>query len=252
MSAIPPLIVGNWKMNGRGADLAELVRLRDSLASRPSPGRVGVCPPFTLLSEAARRLEGSEVALGAQDCHAGTEGAFTGDVSAGMLTDIGVALVILGHSERRQGHHETDAEVAAKATSALSAGLEPILCVGETLDERRNGDAVAVVTRQAIASTPKDIGRGRFAIAYEPIWAIGSGLTPSEDEIAQMHRALRAALREHLGEPGGLAPILYGGSVKPQNAAELLDIDEVGGALVGGASLRADDFIQIIRAGQKG
>ena len=242
-----PLIAGNWKMNGLGADLAEADALAWDLASAPSPARVVLCPPATLVERMARRLAGSVIQVGGQDCSAEPSGAFTGDISAAMLTDAGATLVILGHSERRAGHGETDASVCAKALAASAAGLEPIICVGETLVQRQAGQAIDVVTAQVAGSVPPGAG-GPFALAYEPVWAIGTGLTPTIAEIEEVHIAIRKALIAAAGEAGQRAPILYGGSVKPGNAAEILKAKEVGGALVGGASLKATDFLAIIRA----
>ena len=186
--------------------------------------------------------------VGGQDARAEDNGAFTGDISAQMLADAGAALVILGHSERREGYGETDALVASKVRAALRWRLEPIVCVGETLEQRRSGDALAVVTSQVRGSLPPELAGHAFAVAYEPIWAIGTGLTPTTDEIVEMHRAIRATLVELFGAASAPAPILYGGSVKPANAAEILSADQVGGALVGGASLKASDFLAIIAA----
>ena len=193
-------------------------------------------------------LKGGTVAIGGQDCHVEASGAFTGSIAAPMLADAGASLVIVGHSERRAGFGETDADVSAKAEAALAAGLEPIICVGETLEQRQAGEAVAVVRAQVLASLPAALAGKDFAVAYEPVWAIGTGLTPTLEQIEEVHAAVRAAMVERLGEGGRRAPILYGGSVKPSNAAEILAVAEVGGALVGGASLKADDFLGIIRA----
>lgn len=241
------LIVGNWKMNGVGADLAEALALAAALRVRPADTRTGICPPATLIERLSRAV-GDSIEIGGQDCHAQPEGAFTGSVSGGMLVDAGARLVILGHSERRAAFGETDADVAAKVDAALAVGLEPIICVGETLAQREAGDAVAVVSRQVAGSLSDSLKGRAFALAYEPVWAIGTGLTPTLDQIEEVHRAIRAALIERLGEDGRVAPILYGGSVKPSNAAEILHTAEVGGALVGGASLKAEDFLGIIRA----
>ncbi len=241
------LIVGNWKMNGVGADLAEALALGAALQASPAKARVGICPPATLIERLSRVVAGS-IEVGGQDCHAETSGAFTGSVSAEMLADAGARLVILGHSERRAGFGETDTDVAAKVDAALSAGLEPIICVGETLVQREAGDAVAVVSAQ-VAGSLSDALKGRpFALAYEPVWAIGTGLTPTLEQIEEVHAAIRTALIDCLGDDGKTAPILYGGSVKPSNAGEILHAAEVGGALVGGASLKAEDFLGIIRA----
>ena len=243
------LIVGNWKMNGLAADLAEARALADALANEPARARVGLCPPATLVARMAQALAGSAVLIGGQDCAAAVSGAFTGDISAEMLADAGARLVIVGHSERRAGHAETDAIVSAKAAAAVRAGLEPIVCVGETLEERKAGAALEIVTAQVAGSVPAVLSGAPFALAYEPVWAIGTGLTPTLAEIEEMHSAIRAALRRAAGQNGATAPILYGGSVKPSNAGEILAAAEVGGALVGGASLKAADFLAIIRAG---
>ena len=246
MTAPTPLIAGNWKMNGDAAALAEARATAAGLGT--TSVRVAICPPATLVSRAAAALSGTAVAVGGQDCRAEPSGAFTGDIAAAMLADAGASLVILGHSERRAGHGETDALVAAKVGAALAAGLEPIVCVGETLDQRKAGDALAVVTRQVRGSLPAGLAGQAFAVAYEPVWAIGTGLTPTTPEIEEVHRAIRATLVERFGDHGRTPPILYGGSVKPSNAAEILHAAEVGGALVGGASLKAEDFLGIIRA----
>ncbi len=245
-----PLIVGNWKMNGLSAALAEAQTLAAALAQTPARARTALCPPSTLIARMATVLKGGPVGVGGQDCHAEVSGALTGEVSAEMLADAGAALVILGHSERRAGRGETDADVAAKVRAALRAGLEPIICVGETLAERQAGSAESVVSAQVAGSLPAELAGKAFAVAYEPVWAIGSGLTPTLEQIEAVHRAVRAAMVKALGEDGGrTAPILYGGSVKPNNAVEILAVPEVGGALVGGASLKSADFLPIVRAG---
>ena len=234
-------------MNGLGGSLGEVEALRAALAEAAPACRVALCPPATLIERMARAA-GEGIEIGGQDCRAESHGAFTGDVSAVMLRDAGATLVILGHSERRQGHGETDAVVAAKAEAALSAGLEPIICVGETLEQREAGRAVEVVRGQVMASLPAILAeKGAFAVAYEPVWAIGTGLTPSLEQIEAVHRAVRAAMIDRLGPAGAARPILYGGSVKPDNAREILTVPEVGGALVGGASLKAADFLGIVR-----
>ena len=242
------LIAGNWKMNGLAAALGEARALKAALDTEPAACRVALCPPATLIAQMSWAVQGGPVELGGQDCHAEAAGAFTGSISAAMLADAGARLVILGHSERRAGCCETDADVAAKVEAALAAGLEPIICVGETLTQREAGDAVAVVRRQIAGSLPETLAGRAFAVAYEPVWAIGTGLTPTLAQIEEVHAAVRAAMVERLGEGGRVAPILYGGSVKPSNAAEILAVAEVGGALVGGASLKAEDFLGIIRA----
>lgn len=235
-------------MHGVGASLAEAAALAAALDARPAAARVGLCCPATLVSRLASQLSGSVVEVGGQDCRPEPSGAFTGDIAPEMLVDAGATLVILGHSERRQGYGETDAIVAAKVLGALRAGLEPIICVGESLEQRRAGAAITTVEAQIDASLPAALEGRVFSVAYEPIWAIGSGLVPTADEIEAVHAAIRARLAGRLGPSGAAAPILYGGSVKPDNAAEILRLPEVGGALVGGASLRATDFLAIIQA----
>ncbi len=242
------LIAGNWKMNGLAADLAEAKALAEALGGEATATRVALCPPATLIAQMNWQLKDAPVEIGGQDCSPKASGAFTGDVSAPMLKDAGATLVILGHSERRAGHGETDADVAAKVEAALAAGLEPVVCVGETLAEREAGRAVEVVSGQVMASLPESLSGKAFAVAYEPVWAIGTGLTPTLEQIEEVHAAVRAAMVARLGEGGRVAPILYGGSVKPSNAQEILAVAEVGGALVGGASLKAADFLGIIRA----
>jgi len=244
MTLPTPLIAGNWKMNGLSAQVAEAQAVAAGLGI--TKARVAICPPATLIGALGRALTGSKVLVGGQDCRAEASGAFTGDVAAEMLADAGATLVILGHSERRAGYGETDALVADKARAALRAGLEPIVCVGETLEQRKAGQALDVVTGQVRGSLPAELAGRAFAVAYEPVWAIGTGLTPSTEEIVEVHRAIRATLIAQFGEEGVKVPILYGGSVKPTNAAEILNAPEVGGALVGGASLKAVDFLGII------
>ena len=246
MTAPKPLIAGNWKMNGLAAALAEAKAVAEGATD--GAVRVAICPPSLLVHRMADALRGTKVAVGGQDQHWEASGAFTGDVSGEQLADAGATVVILGHSERRAGWRETDEIVAKKALAALRAGLEPIICVGETLDERKAGRALEVVTGQVRGSLPAELTGKTFAVAYEPVWAIGTGLTPTTPEIEEMHRAIRATLVEMFGAAARSVPILYGGSVKPSNAAEILHADEVGGALVGGASLKAEDFLAIIRA----
>jgi triosephosphate isomerase len=248
MSNPRPLIAGNWKMNGLAAELAEAMAVADSLAAAAPVARVAICPPATLIDRLSREVADSGLEIGGQDCRAEPSGAFTGDVSAEMLVDAGAGLVILGHSERRAGYGETDALVASKVEAALRAGLEPIVCVGETLAEREAGRAVEIVRGQVVASLPDSLKGMAFSVAYEPVWAIGTGLTPTVEQIEEVHVAVRAAIRERFGADGDRAPILYGGSVKPSNAGEILRAKEVGGALVGGASLKAADFLGIVRA----
>ena len=243
-----PLVAGNWKMNGLAASLDEARALAAGVESRPSPARVAICPPFTLIDRLSALLAGSTIEIGAQDCRPESAGAFTGDISAEMLADAGATLVILGHSERRMYYEESDATVADKVRGALRAGLEPIVCVGEHLDQRRAGAAIEIVQRQVRGSLPDELAGRVFAVAYEPVWAIGSGLTPSVDEIEAVHGAIRADLIANFGQEGADVPILYGGSVKPANAAAVLAVANVGGALVGGASLRAAEFLQLLQA----
>jgi triosephosphate isomerase len=247
---IRPLVAGNWKMHGLDSSLAELLALLDLLAKQPAPGTdILVCPPATLLSRAREMLKGSGVALGAQDCSAHPEGAHTGDIAAGMLADAGATAVIVGHSERRRDHGETDALVCAKAAAAHRAGLTAIICIGETEEERDAKRTLGVVGASLDASLPPSATAANTVIAYEPVWAIGSGATPSGKDIAEVHGLIRAALVTRLGEgEGSRARILYGGSVKPDNAAAILAADNVNGALVGGASLKARDFYGILRA----
>ncbi len=246
---VRPLVAGNWKMNGLSASLVEIDAMRKAAeAGEAGKAELAVCPPFTLLPQAAWKLKGGQLSLGAQDCHTGTSGAFTGDISAAMLKDVGATYVIVGHSERRTMHHETDALVRSKAEAALKAGLTAIVCVGETRNEREAGDAIAVVTRQVLGSTPPGGTPETVVVAYEPVWAIGTGLTPTLADVAEVHKAIRGLLGQIYGAAGAKVRILYGGSVKPSNARELLGLDNVDGALVGGASLKAADFLAIAAA----
>jgi triosephosphate isomerase len=250
VTAIRPLVAGNWKMNGVGSSLAELVALRERLAEAPVPeADAMVCPPATLLFRAGEVLEGSGIALGAQDCHPLPYGAHTGDISAEMLADAGATAVIVGHSERRIDHGETDALVNAKALAAYRAGLTAILCVGETEAQHRAGETLEVLRGQLQKSVPEEARATNTVIAYEPVWAIGSGLTPTPADVAEVHGFIRKVLSQLLGEGESSAMrILYGGSVKPANAVELLFVPDVNGALVGGASLKASDFYGILSA----
>jgi triosephosphate isomerase (TIM) len=246
---VRPLVAGNWKMNGLSASLVEVEAMRRAAdAGEAGVAELVVCPPATLLAQAAWKLRGGKLGLGAQDCHPEASGAFTGDISAPMLKDAGAAYVIVGHSERRTLHHETDALVRAKAEAALKAGLTAIICVGETRAERETGEAIAVVTRQLKGSLPPGGAPETVVVAYEPVWAIGTGLTPTAIDVAEMHGAIRALLDDIYGDTGAKIRILYGGSVKPANAKELLGIENVDGALVGGASLKATDFLAIAAA----
>jgi triosephosphate isomerase (TIM) len=248
MAVVRPLIAGNWKMNGVTDSLDEARAVAASLEDTPAGADVALCPPATLLRLMSQTLAGTSVRVGAQDCHPDPHGAFTGDISAEMLAEAGAELVILGHSERRAGHSETDAMVAAKVGAALRAGLMPIVCVGETLEEREAGWALGVVTGQVEDSLPDSLAKRPFAVAYEPVWAIGSGQTPSIAQIEEVHGAIRGVLIRRFGEAGEVAPILYGGSVKPGNARDILAAADVDGALVGGASLKAADFLPNVRA----
>ncbi|MGH6992237.1 MAG: triose-phosphate isomerase [Caulobacteraceae bacterium] len=247
MAQARPLIAGNWKMHGLETSLDEARALAAAMERAPPAARIALCPPATLIRLMAELLAGSGVLVGAQDCAAEREGAFTGDLAAEMLVEAGARLVILGHSERRGGHGETDEIVAAKVRGALRAGLEPIVCVGESEADRETGRALEVVARQARGSLPKELSTHRFSLAYEPVWAIGSGRTPTIDQIEEVHLALREDLKSIFGAEGADPPILYGGSVKAANAGPILHAREVGGALVGGASLDAAEFIEIIR-----
>lgn len=248
-TTMTPLIAGNWKMNGVRASLDQLTALADMLTSGEAPRAVVViCPPATMLAAVARQGASAGILAGGQDCHAEPSGAHTGDIAAAMLADAGAQYVIVGHSERRASYGETDAQVRAKAEAALGAGLKPIICVGETEADRDAGRAEAVVSAQLAGSIPDAAEQHRVIVAYEPIWAIGTGRTPSNDDIAQMHNSIRRQLVERFGERGASVHILYGGSLKPQNAREILAIDNVNGGLVGGASLLAKDFATIISA----
>jgi triosephosphate isomerase len=243
---VRPLVAGNWKMNGLTASLAELKAMREAVdAGKAGAAELAVCPPATLLAQAASALKGGKVSLGAQDCHAKDSGAFTGDIAAPMIKDAGAQYVIVGHSERRQYHGETDAVVKAKAEAALKSGLIAIVCVGETRAEREAGKAIEVVSTQVRGSLPAGGAPETVVVAYEPVWAIGTGLTPTPADVAEVHAAIRKLLGEVYGAAGAKLRILYGGSVKPSNAKELLGLANVDGALVGGASLKAVDFMAI-------
>jgi triosephosphate isomerase len=238
-----PLVAGNWKMNGLAACEAELAKI---IAG--SPGLqcdLMLCPPATLIVEFAAAARGSSVTIGAQDCHPAASGAHTGDIAAEMLADAGARAVIVGHSERRADHHETDALVRAKALAARRAGLLAIVCVGEQRAERAAGKTIAVVGGQLDGSLPDGATGANLVVAYEPVWAIGTGLTPTAADVAEVHGFIRKRLGERFGAEGSGIRILYGGSVKPSNAGELLNVAQVNGALVGGASLKAADFLGI-------
>jgi triosephosphate isomerase (TIM) len=236
-----PLVAGNWKMHGLKSSIGELQKIIAGAEALPKVDLM-VCPPATLIAQFSAAASGSSVAIGGQDCHAQRSGAFTGDISAEMLKDAGAVAVIVGHSERRQYHGETDATVRAKAEAAQRAGLLAIICVGETRGQRDAGETMAVIAGQLDGSLP-DVAD--FAVAYEPVWAIGSGQTPRSKDVADVHGLIRDRLRSRYGERADRVRILYGGSVTPANARELLAADNVNGALVGGASLKADEFLAI-------
>jgi triosephosphate isomerase len=243
-----PLIAGNWKMNGLAASASELQAIIAASGSLATRADLLICPPATLVADFARRARGSAVAIGGQDCHAEPSGARTGDISAEMLKDAGASFVIVGHSERRADHGETSETVAAKAQAAWRAGLAPIVCIGETEAQRKAGRTLDVVADQLQRSVPEGGRAEDLVVAYEPVWAIGTGVTPTVSDIEHVHGFIRARLAERFHGEGGDVRILYGGSVKPANAKELLAVREVNGALVGGASLKASDFLAIAAA----
>lgn len=247
---IKPLVAGNWKMNGLKADLAIAAEVaKGTDAGLRQAVDLAICPPATLLFTLTAALIGSRIATGGQDCSAHASGAYTGEVSAPMLVDAGATYAIVGHSERRTLHGESNAQVKAKAEAALAAGLTPIVCVGETREEREAGKALAIVKKQLRGSVPDGASAASLVVAYEPVWAIGTGLTPTAADVAEMHEAIRAELGRILGKANAAGVrLLYGGSVKPSNAAELMNVANVDGALVGGASLKAEDFLAIARA----
>jgi triosephosphate isomerase len=246
MATLRQLIAGNWKMNGTAASLAEIDAVRDGIVAARS--EVAVCPPATLIAAAAARARGSALLIGGQDCHVAASGAHTGDISAEMIADAGGRLVIVGHSERRAEHGEGDDLVRKKAEAGWRAGLFVILCIGETEAERRAGETLAVLDRQLAGSVPDGATPGNLVIAYEPVWAIGTGLTASTADIADAHAHIRQRLVGRFGDGATAIRILYGGSVKPENAAAILVLQDVDGALVGGASLKAADFLAIVAA----
>lgn len=241
------LAAGNWKMNGTSAALAELEALAQTHATATVD--VLICPPAPLLHRASETVSGSAVQVGGQDCHANPSGAHTGDISAEMLRDAGATYVILGHSERREDHDETDATIRAKAIAGEKENLKTIICAGESLSQREAGDTLSVIASQLSGSIPDSAPSTGLIVAYEPIWAIGTGLTPSLEQIAEVHDLMRKTLADRFGAAfADDVPLLYGGSVKPSNAAEIFAVSNVDGALVGGASLKAQDFSQIIKA----
>ena len=244
-TALRPLVAGNWKMHGLTASAGELARI--IAGSSELKTDLMVCPPATLIANFAAAARGSAVTIGAQDCHADAAGAHTGDISAEMLIDAGAVAVIVGHSERRTDHHETDAQVRAKAMAAHRVGLTAIVCVGESRAEREKGWALDVIDRQLEGSLPSDATAANLIVAYEPVWAIGTGLTPMPADVAEAHALVRKKLAARYAQAASRMRILYGGSVKPENAAELLTVADVNGALVGGASLKAADFLAIAK-----
>jgi triosephosphate isomerase (TIM) len=246
MTAARPLVAGNWKMNGLKASLVEIDAVKAGIGEATCD--VAICPPATLIAAAVGRAAGSPLLIGGQDCHTAEKGAHTGDISAEMIADAGGKLVIVGHSERRADHGETDALVRAKAEAGWRAGLSVILCIGETEAERRRGETLAVLDRQLAGSVPDGSTPEKLVLAYEPVWAIGTGLTPSNDDIQAAHAHIRAELVARFGQEAVRLRVLYGGSVKPDNAGEILPLADVDGALVGGASLKAADFLRIVAA----
>jgi triosephosphate isomerase len=247
--ATRPLVAGNWKMNGAQADLAELRAIAAGFMGGLDAEAEGlICVPATLLTRAAEIAASTPLSIGGQDCHVSASGAHTGDVAAEMLKDAGASHVIVGHSERRTDHGETDEAVHAKAQAAWRAGLVAIICIGETRDQRDSGDTLAVLSRQIAGSVPASATAATTVVAYEPVWAIGTGLTPTAEDVKSAHAHIRETLRARIGDEASRVRILYGGSVKPSNATELLAIDNVDGALVGGASLKARDFLAIAEA----
>jgi triosephosphate isomerase len=243
--ALRPLVAGNWKMHGLTASAGELERI--IAGSTALNTDLMICPPATLIANFAAAARGSAVTIGAQDCHADAAGAHTGDISTEMLIDAGAVAVIVGHSERRTDHHETDAQIRAKAMAAHRVGLTAIVCIGESRSEREKGWALDVIDRQLDGSLPGDATAANLVVAYEPVWAIGTGLTPTPADVAEAHALVRKQLVTRYGQAGLRMRILYGGSVKPENAAELLAVADVNGALVGGASLKAADFLAIAK-----
>jgi triosephosphate isomerase (TIM) len=243
--AIRPLIAGNWKMNGLKASIGEFDAMLAGAGTLAGKADLLVCPPATLIATFADKARGSKVAVGAQDCHPKASGAHTGDISAEMLADAGACAIIVGHSERRADHGETDALIRQKAEAAWRAGLTAIVCIGETREQRDAGQALDVCGTQLKGSLPDGSTAANLVVAYEPVWAIGTGLTPTVQDVEQVHRFIRGVLTDRFKGEGVNTRILYGGSVKPSNAAELLGVANVNGALVGGASLKAADFLAI-------
>lgn len=246
-----PLIAGNWKMNGLASSISELDAIIAGSAEFSGRADLLICPPATLVAAFAARAKGSVIMIGAQDCHPDPCGAYTGDIAAEMLKDAGASHVIVGHSERRADHHETDDIVRRKALAARRAGLAAIVCVGETGAERDAGHTLEIIGRQIEGSVPDDAAAGSLVVAYEPVWAIGTGVTPTAQDVERIHEFIHIQLNKKMRNTGEVPPILYGGSVKPNNCNELLGIVHVDGALVGGASLKASDFLAIAAAAPK-
>jgi len=243
--AIRPLIAGNWKMNGLKSSQAEFEAMREGAASVAAKADLLVCPPATLIASLAEKAKRSKLTVGAQDCHPEASGAHTGDLSAEMLADAGASAIIVGHSERRADHGETDALVRQKAEAAWRAGISAIVCIGETRAQRDAGQTLDICGGQLAGSLPDGATSANLVVAYEPVWAIGTGLTPTAKDVEQVHAFIRGVLTDRFKGEGGKIRILYGGSVKPSNAAELMAVANVNGALVGGASLKAADFLAI-------
>lgn len=241
------LIAGNWKMNGLRENLAEVEKIAGAVPAAEGSPEALLCLPATLILAASSVSTGSGLRIGGETCHPKDKGAHTGDISAPMLADAGAVYVIVGHSERRADHGETNADIAAQAEAANRAGLTPIICVGETLAERDRGVVMEIISSQIAGSIPAGADPGRIVVAYEPVWAIGTGRVAEPEQIAQVHRLIRRLLVERFGPAGQAVRILYGGSMNPGNAAEILGVDEVNGGLIGGASLNAADFLAIYR-----
>lgn len=249
---VRPLVAGNWKMNGTGESLSELRAIAAGVNSDLGLlFEALICVPATLLSRAADSIDGEKLRLGGEDCHVADFGAHTGDISAPMLKEAGATYVIVGHSERRTDHHETDEIVRQKAKAAWRAGLVAIICVGEKLEERETGKTLDIIKKQLSGSVPDGASAQNTVIAYEPVWAIGTGKTPTAQDVSEVHKFIRNELCERFGKSGSQIRLLYGGSVKPNNAIELLGVENVDGALVGGASLKASDFLAICGAYRK-
>lgn len=245
---VRPLIAGNWKMNGLSSACETIAEVAKGLEQYSDAADCLICPPATLLSKVTETAKGSRLKTGAQDCHSATSGAHTGDVSAEMIADLGASYVIIGHSERRADHGETSEIVAAKAEAAFRAGLTPIICIGETLEAREAGRTIEVVSEQLAGSIPASAFGKAFVVAYEPVWAIGTGKVASTGQVGEVHDKVREILGERFPGQADQTPILYGGSMKPDNAAELLAVENVDGGLIGGASLKAEDFLAIYAA----